>query len=142
MHRESEWAFDYANARDLLKKYRELLLKSGHTYNFVQEIRFTKGDDFWLSPAFGRDSIWLSMYNMDSPARWDDQLAQFDAFAKAHGGRPHWGKEASFDPGYLKAVWPKLGEFRELTRSYDPNGKFVNAWVEEIFRDCGAAPGR
>jgi L-gulono-1,4-lactone dehydrogenase len=132
VHRETEWAFDYANAKDLLKKYRELLLKSGHTYNFIQEIRVTKGDDFWLSPAFGRDSLWLSMYNMDSPARWDDQLARFDAFAKAHGGRPHWGKEASFDPGYLKAVWPKLGEFRELTRSYDPNGKFVNEWVEQI----------
>jgi FAD/FMN-containing dehydrogenase len=140
VHRETEWAFDYANAKDLLKKYRELLLKSGHTYNFIQEIRVTKADDFWLSPAFGRDSLWLSMYNMDSPARWDDQLAQFDAFATTHGGRPHWGKEASFDPGYLKAVWPKLGEFRALTRNYDPNGKFVNAWVEEIFRDCGAAP--
>jgi L-gulonolactone oxidase len=136
VHRESEWAFDYANAKDLLRKYRELLLKSGHSYNFIQEIRVTKADDFWLSPAFERDSLWLSMYNMDNPARWDDQLAQFEVFATAHGGRPHWGKEASFDPDYLKTVWPKLGEFRELTRSYDPNGKFVNAWVEEIFRGC------
>jgi L-gulonolactone oxidase len=133
VHRETEWAFDYAHSKELLTKYRELLSKSGHTYNFVQEIRFTKADEFWLSPAFGRDSIWLSMYNMDNPRNWDHQLTQFQAFAEAHGGRPHWGKEAAFDSGYLKVVWPKLGEFCELMKEYDPNGKFVNAWVDQIF---------
>ena len=108
VHRETEWAFDYADAKELLKEYRALLLRSGHTYNFVQEIRFTKGDDFWLSPAFGRDSLWLSMYNMDAPERWDDQLARFEAFARKHGGRPHWGKEARVDSDYLAARWPAL----------------------------------
>jgi FAD/FMN-containing dehydrogenase len=135
IHRETEWAFDYAQARDLLRAYRELLLKSGHTYNFIQEIRFTKADGFWLSPAFGRDSIWLSMYNMDGSRHWDDQLAQFDAFARGHGGRPHWGKEASFDAAYLRTQWPAFREFRALARAYDPQGKFVNAWVEQIFRE-------
>jgi FAD/FMN-containing dehydrogenase len=133
VHRETEWAFDYRDARDLLKKYRDLLSSSGHTYNFIQEIRFTRGDDFWLSPAYERDSIWLSMYNMDRADRWDDQLARFEAFAMARGGRPHWGKEASFDPSYLQKVWPRLEELRQLTRAYDPEAKFVNAWVEGIF---------
>jgi L-gulonolactone oxidase len=133
VHRETEWAFDYADARDLLREYRELLSGSGHTYNFIQEIRFTRGDDFWLSPAYQRDSIWLSMYNMDRADRWDDQLARFEAFAMVRGGRPHWGKEASFDPGYLKKAWPRLEELHQLTRAYDPEAKFVNAWVEHIF---------
>src|SRR5436305_359887 len=30
IHRESEWAFDYAGAHELLAKYREHLLASGH----------------------------------------------------------------------------------------------------------------
>jgi L-gulonolactone oxidase len=133
VHREAEWAFDYADARSLLKGYRALLLESGHTYSFIQEIRFTRGDDFWLSPAYGRDSIWLSLYNIDSPARWDDQLARFEAFAREHGGRPHWGKEATLAPDYLKSQWPKLGDFATLMRAYDPERKLVNAWVEGIF---------
>jgi FAD/FMN-containing dehydrogenase len=132
VHRETEWAFDYRNARDLLEEYRDLLSKSGHTYNFIQEIRFTRGDPFWLSPAYERDSIWLSMYNMDRADRWDDQLARFEAFAMARGGRPHWGKEASFDPGYVKAAWPRLEEARQRMRAYDPDGKFVNPWAEGI----------
>jgi FAD/FMN-containing dehydrogenase len=131
-HRETEWAFDFANAAELLKAYREFFLGTGHTYNFIQEIRVTRGDDFWASPAFGRDSIWLSMYNVDSPARWDDQLRQFEAFARAHGGRPHWGKEADFEPEYLADQLPKLADFATLTRSYDPEGKFVNRWVRGV----------
>jgi FAD/FMN-containing dehydrogenase len=132
VHRETEWAFDYADAKRLLREYRATLLESGHTYNFIQEIRFTKGDDFWLSPAYRRDSIWLGMYNMDSPDRWNDQLARFEAFATRNGGRPHWGKEASFDPTYLATQWAKLGDFGALARSYDPEDKLVNAWVSGL----------
>ncbi len=133
VHRETEWAFDYAGARELLARYRDHLMRSGHTFNFVQEIRFTKADPFWLSPAYGRDSIWLTVYNMDSDARWGAQVKAFEAFARENGGRPHWGKEASFDAAYLRTVVPKLDAFRERMRSYDPDGRFVNEWVAGIF---------
>lgn len=132
VHRESEYAFDYANAKQLLREWRRVLSASGHTYNFIQEARFTKADDFWLSPACGRDSIWLSLYNIDSDRNWDDQLAKFEAFALAHGGRPHWGKEAAFDSTYLENQYAKLDEFRALMRSHDPERKFVNEWVAKV----------
>jgi len=134
VHRETEWAFDYKDAKRLLREYRRVMLASGHTYNFIQEIRFTRADDFWLSPAYQRDSIWLSMYNMDTPARWSDQLRQFEAFAREHGGRPHWGKEASIDAAYLEAQWSKISEFRDLIRRFDPQGKLVNEWARQVFR--------
>jgi L-gulono-1,4-lactone dehydrogenase len=130
VHREAEWAFDYANAREILKGYRALFLASGHTYSFIQEIRFTRADDFWLSPGYGRDSMWLSLYNIDESTRWQDQLRRFEAFARSHGGRPHWGKEATHDPRYARAQWPKLQAFVDLTRAYDPDRKFANRWVE------------
>jgi L-gulonolactone oxidase len=132
VHRETEFAFDLADARRLLREYRRVLLDSGHTYNFIQEIRFTRADPFWLSPAYGRDSLWLGMYNMDVPERWDDQLRQFEAFATANGGRPHWGKEATFEPLTLASLYPRLEAFRALATAYDPGGKFVNAWVARV----------
>lgn len=133
VHREAEWAFDLADAKALLRGYRRLMLESGHTFNFIQEIRFTRGDDFWLSPCHGRDTIWLSLYNIDSDARWDDQLRRFEAFARAHGGRPHWGKEARFDPDYLASQYPRLGDFDARMREYDPQRKFANRWIDGIF---------
>jgi hypothetical protein len=55
-----------------------------------------------------------------------------------NGGRPHWGKEASFDPAYLRTAVPKLDAFRELMPAYDPDRKFVNDWVAGVFTPARA----
>ena len=131
IHREAEWAFDLADARTLLRAYRQLLPADHHRYSFLQELRFTRGDDLWLSPAYRRDSIWLSLYNID-PRHWDAQLAKFEGFARAHGGRPHWGKEATFEHAYLRARYPRLDDFAALAARHDPARKFRNAWLDGI----------
>jgi FAD/FMN-containing dehydrogenase len=132
VHRESEWAFDYADAPALLRSYRDLLLQSGHSFNFIQEIRFTAADEFWASPSYGRDSIWLSLYNIDDEARWDDQRRRFLAFAEQNGGRPHWGKEAHFDHESLSTCFPRLADFANLRRTYDPENRFANRWLRQV----------
>ena len=131
VHAEAEWAFDVADAKPLLREYRRLLPDGGHSYNFIQELRFSKADDLWLSPAYQRDSIWLSLYNIDR-RHWPAQLAKFEAFARAHGGRPHWGKEATIDRAYLRARYPRFDDFAELVVRHDPERKFRNAWLDEI----------
>lgn len=131
VHRESEWAFDARHAAELLREYRKLLPSDGHTYNFIQEVRFSRGDELWLSPAYQRDSVWLSLYNIDR-AGWPGQLAKFERFARAHGGRPHWGKEASFDRDYLRQQYPRWEDFAALAERYDPEHKFRNAWLDEL----------
>ncbi|MCX5741098.1 MAG: FAD-binding protein [Proteobacteria bacterium] len=135
VHREAEWAFDARDARSLLRAYTQLLPRDGHTYNFLQEIRFSKADDLWLSPAYRRDSLWLSLYNID-PANWDAQRTKFEAFARAHGGRPHWGKEATIDAAYLRAQYPRLADFARLVARHDPMRKFRNAWLDDILVDA------
>ncbi len=131
-HAESEWAFDYADAADLLREYRRLLSTNGHSYNFIQEIRFSAADEFWASPSYGRDSLWLSHYNIDRPEHWDDQLQRFLVFARRNGGRPHWGKHANFHADYLRAQYERLEEFAALRRDYDPQDRFANPWVRRV----------
>jgi len=131
VHAESEWAFDLADAKSLLREYRRLFVDGSHTFNFLQEIRFTRADELWLSPAYRRDSLWLSLYNIDRRG-WSEQLARFEAFARAHGGRPHWGKEATFDRAYLRGQYARLDDFAELAARYDPDHKFRNAWLDGI----------
>lgn len=128
VHCETEWAFDFKDAKRLLHEYKNLLLNSGSAYNFVQEIRFTLADDFWLSPAYKRDSIWLSMYNMDNNKNWEQQLKIFETWAMQNGGRPHWGKDAHWDKAYLENQYEKLGSFKVLVKKYDPHNKFLNKW--------------
>jgi L-gulonolactone oxidase len=132
VHAEAEWAFDVKDAKPLLREYRRLLPDGGHSYNFIQELRFSKADELWLSPAYQRDSLWLSLYNIDRK-NWPAQLAKFEAFARANGGRPHWGKEATFDRTYLRGQYARLDEFAALAARFDPERKFRNRWLDEIF---------
>jgi L-gulonolactone oxidase len=131
VHAEAEWAFDVTDAKPLLREYRRLLPDGGHSYNFIQELRFSKADELWLSPAYQRDTIWLSLYNIDRK-NWPAQLAKFEAFARAYGGRPHWGKEATIDREYLRGQYARLDEFAALAARYDPERKFRNAWLDSI----------
>lgn len=128
VHKETEWAFDYKNAKHLLQEYKNLLLQSGCSYNFVQEVRFTRGDDFWLSPAYKRDSIWLCIYNIDNNENWQKQLTLFETWAKQNGGRPHWGKDATWDKAYLEKQYERLQDFQAVIKKYDPLKKFLNKW--------------
>ena len=132
LHREVEWAFDISVAQNLLRDYKQLINTSNHLINFIQEIRFTKADDFALSACYGRDTIWLGAYNADNFG-WEELMNDFEALAKKYNGRPHWGKEFNVDKKYLQAVYPKFKEFEELKKQFDPNGKFTNDFISTIF---------
>lgn len=131
-HREAEWGFDIAIAKDLLREYKAIINASAHRINFLQEIRFTKGDSCAMSPCYGRDTMWLGAYNADNFG-WNELLADFETLAKKYNGRPHWGKEFNIDKTYLKKQYPKFDSFNALRRQLDPGDKFVNDYVARIF---------
>ncbi len=132
LHREVEWAFDVSVAKDLLREYVSMIGQSKHCINFIQEIRFTKADDYALSPCYGRNTIWLGAYNADNFG-WQELKSDFEQLAKKFKGRPHWGKEFGCDKEYLKAMYPKLDAFKTLREQFDPDGKFMNDYVSQIF---------
>ena len=96
----------------------------------VSEIRTIAADEFWLSPAFGRDSVafhftWVKDDAAVRPvlSAVEERLAPFDP-------RPHWGKLFGVKPDDVAARYAKLPQFRELAHRYDPSGKFRNAFVD------------
>ena len=131
-HRETEWAFDVKDAKALLVQYQNEFSKPKYSFNFIQEIRFTKGDDFWLSPCYKRDSIWIGMYNINVK-KYDSDLVDFEFFAKANNGRPHWGKEFNVDRNYLEKGYPKYQAFIDLRKKMDPKSKFSNPFLTSLF---------
>lgn len=132
IHRETEWAFDVSLTPTLLREYKQMVEEKGHLINFIQEIRFVKGDDFALSPCYGRDSVYVGAYNADNRG-WDTLLSDFEEMAIKHSGRPHWGKEFNVKADYLKSVYPKWGDFRKLRNELDPNSQFSNPFVSKLF---------
>jgi alditol oxidase len=95
----------------------------------ISEIRAIAADDFWMSPCRKQACVTIHFtWKQDWPAVSkllpvvERELAPFQA-------RPHWGKLFTLSPQRLRAIYEKLPDFVELSRKYDPQGKFRNDFL-------------
>ncbi|MFN8236890.1 MAG: D-arabinono-1,4-lactone oxidase [Chitinophagales bacterium] len=132
LHRETEWTFDISRAKEILRAYKKFITENKYNLNFIQEIRFTKGDDFWLSACHQQSSLWLGLYCYEHE-NWGDMLKDYETFAQQFNGRPHWGKEFNVGKEYLQTQYPKYHDFIRLRNEMDPDKKFVNKYIERLF---------
>ncbi len=97
---------------------------------FVTELRSVAADDLWMSMAYQRRS--LAIHFTWKP-EWDAVLKvipQVEAKLKPYAPRPHWGKVNTLGAAQLHAVYPQIDAFQKLMKQYDPEGKFVNAYIQ------------
>jgi FAD/FMN-containing dehydrogenase len=136
-----EAALDEATRQSLSRHglLADLLDNRGrYTHHYPICIRRVLPDDTLLSMASGGEEPWYAI-SFISYARPDERegfirFARFLArsMAALFGGRPHWGKVCPLGAEEVAALYPRLAEFREVCRQFDPQGRFRNAWVNEL----------
>jgi xylitol oxidase len=95
----------------------------------ISEIRTISQDPLWMSTAQGRDSVALHFTWTDNDA---DVAAAMPIVEKAldrFAPRPHWGKMHARTPAQVAAGYGRIGDFRDLCRRHDPDGKFRNDYL-------------
>jgi xylitol oxidase len=98
---------------------------------FLSEIRTMTGDRLWLSPAYGADAVAIHFTWKFEPEAVGRISAEIEEMLLPLGGRPHWGKLISSSAAQLAPLYPEMQQFRDLARTYDPNGKFRNAFLDK-----------
>lgn len=96
----------------------------------VSEIRIIAADDLWMSPFYGQDCVG---FHFSFEKDWDgvrDCLVGLEAALAPYSPRPHWGKLFAMAPATIQSRYPRLPDFRDLCATFDPEGKFRNAYVE------------
>jgi alditol oxidase len=95
----------------------------------ISEIRTIAADNLWLSPCYEQSCVTIHFtWKQDWPAVRklmpviEKELAPFNV-------RPHWGKLFTTSPEVLRSIYKKLPEFVELSKKYDPHGKFRNEFL-------------
>jgi len=95
----------------------------------ISEIRTIAADHLWLSPCYEQPCItihftwkqdWLAVRKLLPVI--EKELAPFKA-------RPHWGKLFTISPAELKSIYKRMPDFIQLSRKYDPQGKFRNEFL-------------
>ena len=95
----------------------------------ISEIRTIAADNLWLSPCYEQPCVSIHFtWKQDWPAVRkllpviEKELAPFKA-------RPHWGKLFTMSSEELKSIYKKLPDFIQLSKKYDPQGKFRNEFL-------------
>ena len=99
----------------------------------VTEIRTIAPDNLWMSPCYQQPCV---AFHFTWKKNWDGVRALLPAIEAAvlpFNARPHWGKLFTMSAKQIRASYPKLSEFHELLRDFDPRGKFRNAYLERLF---------
>ena len=54
-----------------------------------------------------------------------------EAIMRKYEGRPHWAKMHNLNQKDLQNLYPKLSDFLTIREKLDPNGMFMNEYLEE-----------
>jgi FAD/FMN-containing dehydrogenase len=95
------------------------------------EYRTLAADDVWLSPAYGRATVAISVHE-DAARPYAALFDDCEAVFLAHGGRPHWGKIHSRGAADLAPEYEHWEHFWRLRAELDPDGRFLNDYLRVI----------
>ncbi len=97
---------------------------------FVTEFRTIAADDLWVSPCYKQACMTLHFtWKPEWPAV-KAILPQIEAKLAPFHPRPHWAKLFTIPPAQIRAQYARMNDYKALLASYDPQGKFRNAFLD------------
>ena len=99
---------------------------------FPFEYRCTAGDDIWLSP-FNLGPVANISAHQYFRMPWEPLFKDLERIFRAYGGRPHWAKRHSLSADDVFELYPRAADFCAVRAAVDPESKFVNRYLSELF---------
>ncbi len=124
-HTEMEYSVPYANGPACVREIVALVKADFPDLAWPIEYRSLAADDVWLSTAYERETVTISVHQGIE----HDDAALFRACEQVflrHGGRPHWGKVHFLRARELAEIHPRFGDWWRVRDRIDPDRRFVN----------------
>ncbi len=124
-HSEMEYAIPLDAGPACLAAIRDLLRNDFPEMPFPVEYRTLAPDDVWMSVAYERPAVTISLH-MD--AREDDEplFRAAEAVFAEFEGRPHWGKVHYRTGAEMASLHPRWNDWWAARDALDPRGVFLN----------------
>jgi FAD-linked oxidoreductase len=129
---ELEYAIPVENGKQALRQVRDLMLTKHTNCIYPVEYRFVAGDGGMLSPYYERASVTISVSGGPGIDYWN-YLLDVDALLRRYGARPHWGKLHFNNAQDMPALYPRFEDFRDIRRRLDPQDRFLNDHLRNLF---------
>jgi L-gulonolactone oxidase len=82
---------------------------------------------------FGRDSAAINLLIKGEGREFERCMKLVDNALLPYGARPHWGKNHVKDAAAFASLYPKWKHFTQLRRELDPEGVFLNDYLQSLF---------
>ena len=130
-HTEMEYSVPNAAGPDCMKAIRDVLKDKFPDVAWPVEYRTLARDDVWLSTAYQRDTVTISVHQ---DVRLDERnyYRACEEVFTAHEGRPHWGKIHNLDGPTLEQLHPRWHDWWQVRNTYDPDGVFLNEYLRSL----------
>lgn len=122
---ELEYYVPAEHSQEAVAALQNLMRDVHPDQHYPIEVRWIKGDGGYLSPFQGRDSTSISVSGLPGTNYWP-YLQDVDQLLQKYQARAHWGKIHFLTRDRVDALYPDAEKFREIRRSFDPNGVFLN----------------
>lgn len=129
---EMEYELPRANGLRALQDVIRWIRQGNKPVAFPFEFRWAAGDDIWLSPFNMGPGASISMHQY-AKMPWQELFKEAEAIFRAHGGRPHWAKRHTLSRAEVDVLYPMAERFRQVRREADPQGKFLNGHLADLF---------
>ena len=129
---EMEYAVPAEAGPECFRQVRTRMLERHPDVLWPVEYRTLAADDVWLSPAYGRETVTISVHQ-DARVPFRDFFADLESIFADHAGRPHWGKIHTRTAVDLRSAYPMVNAFLAVRERLDPDGRFLNPYLCSLF---------
>ncbi|MEO7259896.1 MAG: D-arabinono-1,4-lactone oxidase [Jatrophihabitantaceae bacterium] len=131
IYRTMEYAVPRAALPHVLDELDNWIQRTGEQVGFPVEVRLTAADNIPLSPAFGRETCYVAVFQYHRRS-YDQYFSGVEAIAREAEGRPHWGKLHYRSAEDLAPAYPLFEEFLAVRDIYDPDRRFSNDYLRRV----------
>lgn len=137
---DSAWAVPIEDAgaawQAWMDELDEFASRKVYPITMVMFARFLQGSTSPLSPDFGRRSCYVEATSLKAtPGVLDFYRRIEDVMLTRFDGRPHWAKVFT-DYDRVRAQYgDRIAQAAEVRKRWDPDGRFMNRFVERILTD-------
>lgn len=129
---EMEYALPAEVGYECFEEVRTAVLEK-HRRNVGWRVlyRTVAPDDSYLSMAYGRPTVTISLHQNATLPLWD-YFGDIEPIFRKYGGRPHWAKKHTLRAGDLRPLYPEWDRFRRIRRRMDLEGVFMSPYLYDL----------
>jgi len=131
LHTEMEYSVPAEQGPACMRAIRDLIRREFPDIKWPVEYRTLAADDVWLSTAYERPTVTISVHQ---DVNEDDEpyFRACEEIFNHYAGRPHWGKMQYLDGATLAARHPKWLDWWRVRDAVDPSGTFLNDFLRSV----------